>query len=218
MAPARLSIATIASSSAATLSANSTLPKLVGSPLASIRSLTASGSPCSGPRSSPRIIAASLSCAASRAVSNERATIALTAGSIASIRPMQLSMSSSGESLRSPISARAVTAGRSHGSVMPGLFFLDPGGLCQLLHLGGFLGDEARPVQMALEARFIPDLREAVDHRGARDRLFQPRGEAVANGCRGPLGHDDGAPGDKVDVGIAEFGERRNVGKELRAL
>src|SRR6185295_8084983 len=60
IAPACLSIATIASSSAAMLSANSTLPKLVGSPLASIRSLTPSGSPCSGPSASPRITAASL--------------------------------------------------------------------------------------------------------------------------------------------------------------
>jgi hypothetical protein len=49
MAPARFNIVTIASSSAATLSANSTLPTLVGSPLASIRFLTPSGSPCSGP-------------------------------------------------------------------------------------------------------------------------------------------------------------------------
>ena len=51
-----------------------------------------------------------------------------------------------GESLRSPISARAVTAGRSHGSVMSGLLFLDPALAGQFLHLGGFLGDESRPV------------------------------------------------------------------------
>src|SRR5436309_3307709 len=218
MAPARLSIATTASSSDATLSANSTLPKLVGSPLASIRSLTPSGSPCSGPRLSPRITAASLSRAVARPVSNERAMTALTAGSMSSIRRMQLSMSSTGESLRSPISARAVTAGRSHGSVMSGLLFLDPALAGQFLHLGRFLGDESRPVRIALEAGFVPDLLEAFDHRRAGDRLFQHRGQPVANGRRNSLGRHYRTPGDEVDIGIAEFGKRRNVGKELRAL
>ena len=51
---------------------------------------------------------------------------ALTAGSIFSIRPMQLSMSSTGESLRSPINARAATAGRSHGSVISAYSSLIP--------------------------------------------------------------------------------------------
>src|SRR5438445_8031202 len=189
MAPARLSIATMASSSAAMLSANSTLPKLVGSPLASIRSLTPSGSPCSGPSASPRITAASLACAVARAVSNEHAMTALTAGSISSIRRMQLSISSTGESLRSPISARAVTAGRSHGSVMSELLFLDPALEGQFLHLGGFLGDESRPVRIALEGGFVSDLLETLDHRRAGDRLFQHRGQPVANGRRDSLGH-----------------------------
>src|SRR5829696_2447763 len=163
----------MASSSAAMLSANSTLPKLVGSPLASIRSLTPSGSPCSGPSGSPRTTAASLSRAVARADSNERAMTALTAGSISSIRRMQLSMSSTGESLRSPISARAVTAGRSHGSVMSGLLFLDPALAGQFLHLGDFPGDEARPVRIALEGGFVPDLLESLDHRRACDRRFE---------------------------------------------
>src|SRR3954453_12337506 len=193
------------------LSANSTLPKLVGSPLASIRSFTPSGSPCRGPSASPRITAASLSRAAVRADSNERAMTALTAGSIASIRPMQLSMSSTGESLRSPISVRAVTAGRSHGSLMSGLLFLDPALAGQFLHLGDFLGDETWPIRIALEAGFVPDFLEALDHRRTCDRLFQHRGHPLANGRRDSLGHNHGTPGDKVDIGITEFGERRNV-------
>src|SRR5207245_6898305 len=180
------------------LSANSTLPKLVGRPLASIRSFTPSGSPCSGPSGSPRTTAASHSRAVARADSNERAIIALTAGSISSMRWMQLSSSSTGESLRSPISARAVTAGRSHGSVMSKLLFLDPALAGQFLHLGRFLGDESRPVRIALEASFVPDLLEAFDHRRACDRLFQHRGQPVANGRRDSLGHNHGTPGDKV--------------------
>ena len=121
IAPARRSMPTMASSLVATLLANSRLPNVVGKPVASIRSFTPSGRPCSGPMASPRRTDVSCRSASSRAVWKERAQNALTAGSTASMRSMQLSTSSTGEISRAPIKARASTADRSQRFVM-GIF------------------------------------------------------------------------------------------------
>ena len=66
------------------------------------------GRPCSGGSASPCATAASAAFAATRARSKSRATMAFTAWSTASIRAMQLSSSSTGDSCLRPISARAV--------------------------------------------------------------------------------------------------------------
>src|SRR6185437_14397770 len=59
IAPAAFSRATATESAVGTLSANTHEPKVVRTPLVLTRSLTANGTPCSGPSRSPRIAAAS---------------------------------------------------------------------------------------------------------------------------------------------------------------
>ena len=115
---ARRMFATLNSSSAGTLSLNSSEPNVVLSPAVACRSFTPMGSPASKPASSPRPIDNSISFARLRAASTSIATIALTAELVFSMRAMQLSSSSTGDSLRSPMRRRASTAERSQGSVI----------------------------------------------------------------------------------------------------
>src|SRR5947207_1834994 len=69
IAPAVFSRATAGESAAGTLSASAKEPKIARTPLVLTRSLTANGTPCSGPNFSPRMTAASASLAAARASS-----------------------------------------------------------------------------------------------------------------------------------------------------
>src|SRR5690242_8556138 len=77
IAPAALSLATQGESAAGTLSASAKEPKVVRTPAVLTRSLTANGTPCSGPNSSPRMRAFSAAFAAVRASSAQTVMKAL---------------------------------------------------------------------------------------------------------------------------------------------
>ena len=118
MPPAARIACTTRSSLSGTFPAKIGLPKVVGSPAASWRSLIPTGRPASGPGASPAITALSTCAAAARAPGKSVATIAFTAWFTRSMRRMQLSRSALAESSFRPIRARASSAVRSQGSPM----------------------------------------------------------------------------------------------------
>ena len=93
-----------------TLLRNPMLPYVVSKSLVACKSFTPNGSPCKGPKASPRMTADSACFALARARSKSVAQIALIAGLSASIRAMQASMSSTGDTWRAPIRRRSSTA------------------------------------------------------------------------------------------------------------
>ncbi len=117
MAPAARRVATMASSLTGRLSRKISEPNVVGRPATSNISLMPSGRPCSGPRLSPAMTLVSAARASSSMRPKSKATSALTAGFTASTRAMQLSASSTGESLRREMSWRASMAVKSAGVV-----------------------------------------------------------------------------------------------------
>ena len=86
MAPAARSRSTMSASASGTKCSNARHPKVVRMPFVHVRSLWATGSPCSGPSSSPRATAASAASAPRRASSGSSVTIALTVGLTCSMR------------------------------------------------------------------------------------------------------------------------------------
>src|ERR671917_2686851 len=113
--PAARSRATTSSSSSGTVSASGE-PQVVRMPPVAWLSLCATGSPCSGPSSSPAASAASAASAAARAPSASNVTTALTRPSTSSMRARQASVNSRADSCRERISAASSVAGRRHNS------------------------------------------------------------------------------------------------------
>jgi hypothetical protein len=110
IAPARFSRATAGESAAGTLPASATEPKVVRTPSVLTRSLTANGTPCSGPSAAPRITAASASRAAARAASPHTVMKALRLAWLFSIRASTPSTTSTGDTARRAISAASSAA------------------------------------------------------------------------------------------------------------
>ena len=110
MAPAALRRSTEGASSVGTLSSFRREPQVVLIPLVMTTSLTATGTPCSGPRLSPRWTAASAVRACFRAESNAGVQKALSLGSICSIRSMRASTKVTGDSWLVRIAAAASIA------------------------------------------------------------------------------------------------------------
>ena len=96
-APAALSRRTTSASSVGMRSLNTALAAVVRIPAVSIRSLSASGMPCKGPRQCPCWICASASLACCNACSAVTVMNALSAGFKRSIRAMKACTSSTGE-------------------------------------------------------------------------------------------------------------------------
>jgi hypothetical protein len=107
-APADLTRSTTRLSKSETWSAITGEPNVVRQPRAWWVSLTANGSPCSGPTSSPRFSAASAADACSRARSGSRLTSALTPGLTRSMRSRCRSSSSRAE-ISFPRTAAAIS-------------------------------------------------------------------------------------------------------------
>src|ERR1700737_294628 len=93
-APARLRLATTGLSAAAILSRKATTPLSVGQPAWSVLTLIVTGTPCSGPRVSPRACASSAASAVASASSSSTRTTALIAGFTACRRARQDSVAS----------------------------------------------------------------------------------------------------------------------------
>ena len=119
IAPAARTAATLRWSAVGTFEEDG-LPWVVRSPSVSSRSFTPSGRPCSGGRPSPYATAASATLAAARVQVKVARHHGIHTWSTATIRAIQLARCSVGASFFCPISRRAVTALRSHGSVMAG--------------------------------------------------------------------------------------------------
>ena len=114
--PAAFSRATISSSRSGTVSACRGEPHVVRMPPVAWVSLCATGSPCSGPTSSPAASAASAASAAARAPSASRVTTALTSGFSRSMRSRCASSSSRAEISRARSIAASSVAGRKQRS------------------------------------------------------------------------------------------------------
>jgi len=103
------------------LPASATEPNVVRTPAVLTRSLTANGTPCSGPNVSPRTTAASASLAAARASSARTVMKALSAGCERSMRSSTASTSSTGDTARRAISAASSAAEvKARSSVIKG--------------------------------------------------------------------------------------------------
>jgi len=101
-----------------------TEPKVVRTPAVLTRSLTANGTPCSGPSASPLTAAASAVRAAARASSAQTVMKALTLAWPASMRSRKRSTSSTGDtSRRATISANSTAEVKARSSVMACLSF-----------------------------------------------------------------------------------------------
>ncbi len=86
-------------------------PLVVGSPFTSNRSLIEIGTPCSAPSASPRMTAASASCAAAIAISRVTSTYAFSAGLMASMRSSIARVSSTGDNFFARMAAAISVAG-----------------------------------------------------------------------------------------------------------
>ena len=104
-APAALTRSTTAESSSGTLSWKASDPPVVRIPRVSSRSLIEMGTPCSGPRASPRATAASASLAESMAWSAVTVKYELSRESSRSMRSRYSSVTSTGETSPDAISA-----------------------------------------------------------------------------------------------------------------
>ena len=121
MAPAARSRSTISASASGTKRSNSGEPKVVRIPFVQVRSLCATGSPCSGPSASPRATAASAASASRRAASGSSVTMALTAGLTSSMRARCASSTSTAEISRAAIARASSAAVRKQRSLEEGI-------------------------------------------------------------------------------------------------
>ncbi len=120
-APARLRLATTGWSSVAMLSRKATTPLSVGQPAWSILTFVVTGTPCSGPRMSPRACASSAEPAAANASSSRTRTTALIIGFTAWRRERHDCAASRLEARPSRISrASSVASSRDSSSAMSG--------------------------------------------------------------------------------------------------
>jgi hypothetical protein len=110
MAPARFNRATATESVEGTLSAKATEPKVVRTLAVSTRSLIENGTPKSGLRTAPCIMAASASRAAARASSAVTVIKAFSTGCARSMRSRTTSTSSTGDNVRPAISRASSAA------------------------------------------------------------------------------------------------------------
>ena len=121
IAPAARSRSTISASASGANRSNNRDPKVVRMPFVHVRSLWATGSPCSGPSVSPRATAASAASAPRRASSGSSVTMALTAGLTSSMRARWASITSTAEISRAAIARARSVAGRKQRSVDAGI-------------------------------------------------------------------------------------------------
>ena len=124
IAPACLKRRTITGSASATQCSKQYEPRVVRWPLVGVKSLKATGSPCSGPSGSPRITAASASRAWARASSGKTKQKAFSTGCTASIRASEASTRSTGETSRRRTRRACSVAGRAQRPVMWRVFSL----------------------------------------------------------------------------------------------
>ena len=120
MAPASSSRGITGASTVGTWPFSEWVPRSVGIPAVSVRSLIVTGKPNSEPVASPRVSAASARCAASRARSAVSVAKALMRGSQASMRASTASISSTGESSLRRISGASSVAGVKQRSSVTG--------------------------------------------------------------------------------------------------
>ena len=126
-APAALTRSTTAESSSGTLSWKARDPPVVRIPRVSSRSLIEMGTPCRGPRASPRATAASASLAESMAWSAVTVRYELSRESSRSMRPRYSSVTSTGETSPDAISAlSSVVDVKARSSL---LLMLNPAGV-----------------------------------------------------------------------------------------
>src|SRR3954468_5338338 len=120
MAPALRQLATTGLSSRAMRSRNATTPLVVARPATSTLILSVTGTPCSGPNISPRLIAASAVSAAASASSAIGSTIAFRSRLTLATRPSALSVASRTEISRSRIARASSVALHFQSSVLIG--------------------------------------------------------------------------------------------------
>src|SRR3954454_19615540 len=120
IAPALRQLATTGLSSRAMRSLNATTPLVVARPATSTLILRVTGTPCSGPKSSPRPAAASAPSAAASASSAIRSTIAFSFGLTLCTRSSALCVASRAEMSRSRIARASSVALHLHNSSLIG--------------------------------------------------------------------------------------------------
>ena len=118
MAPAFSKFDTTGEWSGAMVSLNISIPLVVARPLVSTFTLTVTGTPCSGPSVLPSATAASAACAAVRADSSSKSTIALSCAFFCSIRPSAECTSSVAVNVRFFTPAACSTALSCHNGVI----------------------------------------------------------------------------------------------------
>src|SRR4051812_34781445 len=120
IAPALRQLATTGLSSRAMRSLNATTPLVVARPATSTFIFSVTGTPCSGPKSSPRPAAASAPSAAASASSAIRSTIAFSFGLTLCTRSSALCVASRAEMSRSRIARASSVALHFHNSSLIG--------------------------------------------------------------------------------------------------